>query len=241
MKKQHLSIIFILLLLAAGSGTSFGQSDIFSYGSIPFGQGLGWVGERTEEVINRADSPDATFLAHRAIIRRANTEVARFFEGGIAAPNVPGSAYVWLNGEYASKYVVGLSGRPRTELFFFSRPDSTAGERLFIVHKQIRLNGRYGAVYDGIEESIRGRIGFAPVTYDGSFYGGAVDTYSVLGFWPGDDVTVLLQARESRPQSETSVVDYIYIDTRLWREYSRAVSGESRSESGSVGGAMESF
>jgi hypothetical protein len=234
------SFVIIILLTAGGLRGVAQQGEIFAYGSIPFGSGLGEIGRRIEEVLDREDSPAATFLAHDAIIRGANTEVASFFDDGIIAPTVPGAAYVWLDEKYAVKYRVGTSGRPRTELFFFRSESGRAGE-LFMVHKQIRLRGRYRSVYDRIEESVRGRIGFEPETYDGTFYGGAIDTYSMLAYWPEEDVTVIVQVRELNPQSETSVVDYIYIDTRLWREYRRAASGERSGESGSIGDAMESF
>lgn len=239
MIKTNIFLLVFLPFLACG-GTGFAQqSDIFSYGSIPFGEGIGDIGSRIEENLDRADSPDAIFLAHDAIIRGANTEAADFFEGGIRAPTVPGTAYIWLDEAYAAKYSVGTNGSSPTELFFFTR-GGAEGE-LFMVHKRIRQNGRYRAVYDRIEESIRSRIGFTPESYDGTYYGGAIERYSMLGFWPQEEVTVLLQVRESRPQSETSVVDYIYIDTSLWREYRRAASGEGSGESGNLGDVMESF
>lgn len=241
MKIRRFFVPLIIIFLAAGGTASLAQGgDIFSYGSIPFGEGIGEIGDRTGETLDRADYPDVTFLAHDAIIRQAETEAAAFFEPGIIASASPGAAYVWLDEKYAVKYLVGMSGNTRTGLFFFRSVPSAEGE-LFIVHKRIRLSGRYRDIYDRIEESIRGRIGTVPESYDGTYYGGAIETYSMLGFWFREDVTVLLQVRESRPQSETSVVDYIYIDTRLWREYRRAAGGERRGESGSLGGAMDSF
>ncbi|MFP4564128.1 MAG: hypothetical protein ACLFRY_12550 [Spirochaetia bacterium] len=239
-KTNFFLLVFIPFFACGGTGFAQ-QSDIFSYGTIPFGEGIGEIGSRIEENLDRADSPDAAFLAHDAVIRDANTGAADFFGPGISAPAKPGAAYVWLDEKYAAKYSVGTNGRYGIEIFFFTGPGGGAEGRLFLVRKRTRLNGRYHAVYDRIEESIRGRIGFNPESYDGTYYGGTLETYSMLAFWPQEDVTVLLQVRESRPQSETSVVDYIYIDTRLWREYRRAASGEGSRESGNLGDVMESF
>lgn len=225
----------LLIILGIGLGilqvhSLAAQKISFQYGSIPFGKSENFIISRfTEDRIKQHESPTAQFLSSGVIIKEDFTNpVYTFFNDGIRKTVSWGDAYVDLYGEYVKRIDLNPPGETAVDCYFYNN-------KLFLVHKSVRAEGRYTKAFENLLTPLTDRIGGSPVTGGTRFRGFSYELYAEYAFWQSEDTTIFVLVREKNFQSKVSTIEYVYIDTELWDIYKQRIKSSTQNEKDVLG------
>jgi hypothetical protein len=220
---SFIALGFILVssfISAQNLGTKY-----FSFGAIPFNRTVNWV-ESTfpADSIEYKRNPEALFLAFDAITRDGeNPQIRELFKGAIRATGGWGSTFVMFYDRLVRRIDLNFPNEPNVNLFFVSPDTEDSEQRLFLVHKAMKTEGRFTEAFDQIKDRVTGLLGVNPEAADTRHRGQQFGTYARIGMWRQPEQIVLVMVREVNLQAKVSFVHYLYIDAGLWREYKRLV------------------
>ncbi len=246
--KYWLSLFsFVLVFVSPFVSAQNLGAKYFSFGAIPFDRTVEWV-ESTfpASAIQYKRQPEALFLAFDAITRdEEQPQIREIFKGAIKATGRWGSTFVMFYNRLVQRVDLNFSNEPDVNLFFLSQNTEDSGHRLFVVHKAIKMQGKYTEVFTQIEDRVSGRLAIEPVVAETRHRGQQFDTYARIGMWRAPEQIVLVMVREVNLQAKVSFIHYVYIDTELWRDYRllvRQLEGSPQEESGEgASDALDAF
>ena len=199
------------------SRDSFGNEDLFTFGSIPFGKSVNDVLGRIQSGSLREEKEDINLPGYKIFFN--------YFKGGVYSDFANRPVF---DSSLVKKWIVNYDSNRWVGLYF-SRNNNQ--HNLFLVLKAFyeTSNVEETNFFSGLQSSITKKVGLAPTvhstTYNTGGYGES-DRKAMSAVWNLKDTRVFLMVCGYVGIS----YDILYLSLPVWNSYLKAIQGQADKE-----------